>query len=246
MANLLSYSTPSIICDVVVVLIVLIFGLIALSKGFFKCLMGFIGTIVAIVLAFTFAKTMSSYFEKWWGWLTKLTQFFTEKFSAINGFDMEITGDLNGDLSSAEVPAFIVSILIKVFSDTEIPEGTTIAQLIASPLANLLIVAASFLIIFILIRLISVILANTVGLALNKMPVISGINKFFGFVLGIIEGLFLVYFILIVLSFIPVQAVTDMIYNSVLTRFLYDYNLFGWLLNFIINESFIKDILKTA
>lgn len=237
-------NTASWICDIVVILILIIFGLIALKKGFFKCLLGFIGTIASIVLAYLFCKTLMQYFESWWGWVSKLTAFFEDKFAAIPGFNQSITSDLNESLNAANVPGFIISIIVKAFADTPIPDGTTVAQLVAAPAANLLIMLASFLIIFLLVKAVCLLLAHTLGDLFNRLPVVGGINRFLGFILGIVEGLILVYALTTVMSILPFEPIHNMVSNSIVTKFFTDYNLLGVIFKWAMSTDFLRQIFN--
>ena len=75
MANLFLATTTGYIVDAVAILIIVISGTVALKKGFIRCLMGFVSTFVAILLAIILTKPVISWTNGLFGLMDKLHYF---------------------------------------------------------------------------------------------------------------------------------------------------------------------------
>lgn len=243
MYNLLSFGAGTV-GDILVFIVIMIFGVIACSRGFFRCLVGFVGTVLSIVLAFLFCKATAISLQSWFGLLDKLTDAFVKLFSNIKSLNVDVSGNVSDNLTNVGVPAFIVYIIIGSFVDlSTIASGTTAAQLVAPVVANMVLLLISFLIIFILVKIICFILNNTLGEAISNIPVIKSVNAFLGFVLGVIEGLFLIYCILYILALFQAEAINSYISTTVLISAFYNHNILGYLINWLISADWFVDYI---
>lgn len=243
MFSLLS-TTPAVIADIVVILIILAFAAIACMRGFMKCLIGFVGTVLSVVLALLLCKVLSSFLQDAFGWLTSLSNFFAEQLSNISGLNVVVSS--TDELDGFGVPQFIVSTIAAAFSGgEEIPAGTTMAQLVAPVLAQLLLNIISFLIIFLLIKLLCFILDKTLGDFIKRVPIIKSVNAILGFAVGAIEAIFFLCGILSIVALFPVDALREFIDSTTIMKFFYNNNLAGMLFNLVISSSWVSDFVKT-
>lgn len=236
--------TPSLIGDIVLIAIVLIFAFIAAYKGFFRCLIGFVGTVLSIVLAFIFCRTMANSLQNWFGLLDTFTKGFTDLISKIPAFAVPIENNVEASLSAANVPAFVVKLIVEALAGESVVAGTTPAQLIAPVVANMALLVLSFFGIFLVIKIICIILNKTFGEAIRNIPGVRSLNSLLGFILGAAEGLFFVYCLLFLAALFPIQAVTDFITQTTVMNYLYNNNLLGYLINWIISTDWLKDSIK--
>lgn len=237
-------TAPAVIVDLVVIAIILVMAIVSSAKGFMKCLIGFIGTVMSIVLALLFCKAVSSFFQNQFGWLSSLSDFFCERFSSLSAFNVPIEDAK--DLTNLNVPAFIVSVVIEAFSSSPIPEGTTAAQLIAPVLAQYLLNIISFVIIFLLIKLVCFFLNKTLGEAFRTIPIIRSVNGILGFVVGVIEAVFLICTLLYVLSFIPADGVGEFIASTVIVQFFYENNIAGIIFKLTVSSGWVFDFVTNC
>ncbi len=243
MYNLLSFGAGTI-GDILVFVVVAIFGVIACSRGFFRCLVGFIGTILSIVLAFLFCKATAISLQSWFGLLDKLTDAFVGLFSNVKSLNIDVSGNVSENLTEVGVPAFIIYIIIASFVDvSSISSGTTAAQLISPVVANMVLLLISFLIIFILVKIICFILNRTLGEAISNIPIVKSVNAFLGFLLGVVEGLFLIYCILYILALFQAEAINSYISTTVLINAFYNHNILGYLINWLISADWFVDYI---
>ena len=98
------------------------------------------------------------------------------------------------------------------------------------------------LIVSVLVFLFAFVLLQVIGTCLNlvsRLPIISGVNQLAGAAAGGIEGLFIVWvaalFIRACSSAAWIQPVLGQIQGSICLTFLYEHNLFDWLIMSILN-----------
>lgn len=186
-----------------VLALIIFFGTIisCYHKGFFKAFFGTIKVIVSVVVAYLFMPTLSYFFR------TKFIQktvsgAIEERVSAIvNG----VADKINLQKLFADMPTEFADILNRYGADTEklaeryghmtdaAEENVVdLAQTIAFPVVKTISDVLSFIAIFILAFVVLTIAIKLVSLVL-KLPVLSGIDKFLGFVLGLVSGAILLW-----------------------------------------------------
>lgn len=236
-------TTPAIIADIVVVVIILVFGAVACAKGFMRCLIGFVGTVMSVVLALLLCKAVSSFFQEQFRWLSSLSGFFCDRLSTIDSLNVAIS-EAN-ELSSLSVPAFIVSIVAEAFSGTPIPAGTTAAQLIAPVLAQMLLNVISFLLVFFLVKIICYILNKTLGEAFKRIPGIRSVNAILGFAVGAFEAILFICAALFVIALFPTDGVREFISSTSILNFFYNNNIAGMLFKLIVSSGWVTDFVTS-
>lgn len=243
MSQLLSVNT-GLVGDIVLAAVLLIFALAMGSRGFMRSLVGFLGTVLSVVLASLFAKTMASYLQEWFGLLDKFSDFFAELLSKIDILNVDVSKNVSEGLQTAGIPEIMITMIVSAFTGNEvIKEGTTAAQVVAPLMGQLLLLLISFVIIFALVKLIQFILNGTLSKAVENIPVVKSVNCMLGFILGIIEGLFIVYVVLYVCSIFQIQFITNFINSTTFIKFFYDNNLFAGLAKWVISSDWIIDYI---
>lgn len=243
MINLLA-TTPAVIADIAVIAIILIVASVTAARGFMKCLIGFVGTVLSVVLALLLCKAVSAFFQDLFGWLTALSNFFAERLSTIDGLNVVVSS--TDQLSDFNVSQFIISAIASAFSGgEEIPAGTTMAQLMAPVLAQLLLNIISFLIVFILIKVICFILNKTLGEAVRQIPIVRSVNALLGFAIGIVEAVLFICGTLSVIMFFPIDPLREFITSTAVLNFFYENNFAGMLFNLVVSSSWIVDFVNS-
>lgn len=237
-------TAPAVIVDIAAIVIILIMAIVSGVKGFMKCLIGFIGTVMSIVLALLFCKAVSSFFQNQFGWLSSLSDFFCERFSSLDAFNVPISDA--SELTDMNVPAFIVSVVIEAFSSSPIPEGATAAELIAPVLAQYLLNIISFAIIFLLIKLICFILNKTLGEVVRGIPLVRSVNALLGFLVGAVEAVLLICAVLAVISLIPADGLNDFIATTTIVHFFYENNFAGLLFKLTVSSGWVFDFVTSC
>ncbi len=195
----------SIILDISVVAIILIFLLIGLKNGMAKTLFSLIKTIVAVVVSILLgqlaAQAIYESFIK--------TNLISDMEKAINdasgGHLDEIENALN------QVPNFIINLLPNFGIDTSsISSDTNSSQGLAnniestiSPVIVLILSAICILLIYIIVSLLLKLLDKLIS-KIVKLPVINGADRILGGVFGVAIGLVIVMGLVFVIKiFVP-------------------------------------------
>ena len=215
------------------------------SKGFIKSILSFFGTIAAIVISFLLFKRFAVFLDEKFNMLLKLST-TVEGFLLKNSkFAIEISAEnIEASLSAAGVPRFMAAIILKlpVVTQNAYPEGTTLASLAAPLLANYLLLLISFLMLFIIIKII-LILLNRFADAIKGIKIVDTVDKILGFFVGAIEGLILIYIIFTILSIFPsfFAKPLGMVKQSTVANYLYESDLLGKAFDKMIDKDKLND-----
>ena len=196
------------IVSIVYVVIILLFALIGLKRGFFKTLVGVIKSVVSFIASLFLCKPIASILVKTSlgiGVQTKLFDAFTEKGGI---FSTAITESNKGELVSnaltqINIPEILHEYITKLVSDY-IPvtgEGITVANVLSSTIAYYIMVVIAFILIFIVVSLLCLLLKKLFAI-LEQIPIISSLNKILGFVLNGALGVLTVFIISFVLTMV--------------------------------------------
>ena len=91
----------------------------------------------------------------------------------------------------------------------------------------------SFFIVFIAIKILTALLSKLLSSLVEKIPVVGKLNKFLGFVLGLVQGFLIVCAVVAVLRVIPSSNVQTFVEDTIFVKWLYQSNplhvIFTWL-----------------
>lgn len=139
----------------------------------------------------------------------------------------ELTGDMLSDLP---LPKEINDLLLKNNSKETVTQmgATNIADYISKELANMIVNAVSFVILYILISVAIRIIISAADV-IAKLPLVKEVNKLAGVAVGLAEGLIVVWIFFIVVTGLTStefgQVVMEQIKNNQILSFIYDNNL---------------------
>ncbi|MBO5745808.1 MAG: CvpA family protein [Clostridia bacterium] len=213
----------SIILDLVVVAIFIVFICIGIKNGFIKTLVSLLGFVIALVLALIIANKGA--FAIYDGLIADIVK---------NGVNNALSSTVGNDVESIvmNIPEFFLDAAKALGYDiNEIVMGNlgetveltaeavanVVSRDIARPIIGNIIRIVLFLISFFVIRL----LIGWIGGILNiveKIPVLRNFNKLLGGVLGAIKGLLVVYFIcylVVLLAGMSVDGVLGISFSTI-------------------------------
>lgn len=184
--------------DIIALVVLLIFLIIGIVKGFSDQILSLLGWVAAIVVAiFTCthaAEFLSNQFpdlvetiQSWW------SDVIGEQFASVT--DKE---SLRVALENSSLPAFLHDTIIELVGE----EFTTIVYDISATLTNWTFIAVSFIIIFLLSWIVFK-LIRFIFSKITNLPIVKQIDKTLGAILGIIKGLVLLLVLTFIFSLFP-------------------------------------------
>ena len=221
------------IIDIIGIIIVLICAFIAFKKGFVKTFFGFISTFVAIILAFTLCNTGVMIIKQ----NTGIDEWIENTLTVSLKIEQkeEISGDSNEEPTVSDEDN--KNILENVFENLpeniqsmvgfeEYKENTK--KTVVASATEVILKILSWIIIYVLVRLLLLVVCLICNGIMN-IAFLKQINNLAGLILGVILGLFRVYIILAVISFlvavVPLESVVELIKSSMIISLMYENNI---------------------
>ena len=233
--SLLQANAGNYVMDVLVIVVILGVALISAKRGFIDCLFGFIATIVAIILAFVLMKPFIGWTGGIFGLQGVLEKACTDVFAKVKPFTIDISNQgIAEALAGKNLPAFLIDAIVKGVGNESIPAGTTIAMLAGDALGGFITGLISWVILFIVAKLLLTLLRHTLGTLIENIPIVGGVNHILGFFVGLLQGVMIVSGIVAVISIFPIPAATQFFSDCLFVGWLYNHNplnvILGWIL----------------
>lgn len=232
----------SLAIDALILVIGIIIILVAAKKGLIRAIMGLVSSIVSFVVAYAFTPTVSAYISeryileriagnisetlKGWAFDTSTDMFNLDRLA-----DPENSGFLS--VLNRYIVGFdkIVDSLRGLVAVSE-NEVDAVAEKIAHPVSSLLSNVIAFILLFVGTS-VALIIVTWLLDKMFKLPILSGVNKFFGLLFGIAEAVFVAYVLSMGVyhlvgtlgSVSPSIFGEDVIEKTVICRFFAEHNL---------------------
>lgn len=221
----------SFLGDLIALGIIVAFVLICARKGFINCLFKFISTVVAIVIAFSFAKTFVSITGGLFGLQTFLETSFIEASSSLDNFNVDISGqNIEELLATHDVSALITTLVLKNYTNIEVPAGTTLAMLVGESAAIWATALIAGIVLFVLVKLLMLLLRKIITAIIKRISLINILNRLLGAAVGLLEALLLISMLASLFSLFNSAAITSFMADSVILTWLANNNPIVWLL----------------
>ena len=211
-----------IVLDIVAIVLILIAMLDGRRKGLVKMLWKVGAWILTLVLVMALVKPVTE-----WAMTTDMAQ------GIVGNITAAVENNLLKDSVEALTPEAISEstnipvILIPAQTVSNLGQDLSTAALsIASALAETVVKIAVGLILFVFIRILLSILYRILNLA-TKLPVIHGVNKLLGMLMGLINIMFILYIVLGIAALnIDVESQWDIVINSTyIVKYFYNNNI---------------------
>ncbi len=178
-----------LIFTAVVLLIIAICTVLGFKKGFLKTLVSMSALIVAIILAFIFSAKVTTFIDEHTMLRQTAQEAIEEKLEKTFAEEAaETPEEQEKVLEDSWIPADLLEAMIEKQQEV----AATVAQKFAASAAELIVkgtgILVTIVVVFIIIKLL-IILSG----AVNKVPLVGGINKLFGGVLGVVRGIIIVW-----------------------------------------------------
>ena len=192
------------ILDIVIIVIALIFALVGTFKGFVKGFLGALGGIIALVAAYFLSDLVS-------GWISgsslgvktieSISSWFISKNPQFGEIVPAFTNEyLSECLSNLGIPEFLHGLIIGAI-DVSTVTNQSVAGFLAPKIAGIAFTGISYIIIFLVVRLVVFILEKVFSKAVH-MTALGVVDRILGCIWGIVKAGIIVSVIFLALSFI--------------------------------------------
>ena len=218
--------------DFIVILIVAIPAIRGYMKGFIHACLGFL----PVVVSFLGSKILSPIFSKWLR-TTGLFDFF--KKNVYQGLNLSnLLGELGEKaeqsqtsiINGMEIPDFLKNALLENNNSVvhSLFETEKLQDYIASYIANICLNVISVVVVAVVLYIVMKLFLRALNIV-SKIPVLSTVNRLCGLIIGGAKGIFIVWFIGMVMTFFyyheTFQQFFALLEKSYVTAFLYHNNL---------------------
>lgn len=238
----MDYTTTGAVMDGVALLLLIIFAVGGLRKGFVKTFFGVFGTIISLVLAVLLCASVAKFTEDKFGFVTTISNWVRGLLSNIFGeelMNMPLESATEENLTAAGVSGFIVKILLSI--DTSAVEGSTPIRDVLAPVFGFYISAGICAIGLFIIFKIILFIVGEIFRKLHELPVIGAVDGLLGFIFGLVQGAIIVEIIISLIGIIPIGAVQNLnteIPGTILTKFLNDINIYSIIVSALFRVNF--------
>lgn len=245
--NLLLVSWGSAIIDAVALIIVTLYFISGLKRGFIKTFFSTFGAILSFLFAVLLCSTVTNFLEKNYGTVSSVANWLSGGLTGIFGKDLmdtTLAQATQTDMNSGGIAGWIISLVLSLKSSADIPMDVTLSQVISPVLGFYIVCAISLLVLYIVFRIIFF-LVGELAQKLHKFKPTALVDKVLGAVFGLIKGIVILDIIIIVINAIPLGFVQDIaceIDKTVITSFISNTNLIGMLFDFLFNNGVTKFI----
>lgn len=207
------------------------------KKGILRILLSFVSTILAFMLAMflsspieSFIKNNTSIYNSMKNKMTVYVEDYIEE-----GIDLSDIENQKKSIKKLELPSVIKDKLI----DENISKDKTdlgvekFSELIAGSLADILIQAAVVIILYLIIKIVFRVLISVLNI-ISRLPLIGELNKSLGGILGIVEGVLVLWVLCIALTALSGTDTGEQILSAISSNSF---------LNFIYSNNIIMKIL---
>ncbi len=221
---------------IAVIGILIVFALIGLKRGLIQTIFTTFSLIVSILAAIFISPVLH-------GMLldnAKVTAFVTEKVNSA----MELSAlsdqlpDTNDYVNAISIPDNLKTVLSEKLSDSTYYDAAKekISDRTCAFIVALVLYAFSYVAVFIVMLILLAIIGKMLNI-ISKLPLIKQANKLAGLLLGLLQGLLIVWTLFVVLTMLSSTALgktgVDMINQNDFLSFLYNKN---FLMNFLTSK----------
>lgn len=215
-------ASAGVIVDVVFIVLLLLGLLIGVKRGFIKGICKLAGTLFAIIFALFFCISFEGVIESLFGMRTAISNGLLGSLSEKELFQTELSGMAHDALialfEDAGIGGAASSAAADIVVEQNVPEGTTLAMIAAPIFAKWISIAISAILLFVLIKLATVIIASVFTRIVEKIKLLRILNRLFGGLLGLFKACVLVFILLMIATWLPFDAVQTFIDGTTIVR----------------------------
>ena len=206
------------IANSIIIIVLIGFIIYGFVRGFLRQVIGVVGTVLAFVLAALLCGTLVEIIKNNTGIYASIADFFKKILPNIDKEAIE------------KYPAFLQVIFAPMMED-----AASAVDTVSDTLTRLVLSFAAYLVILLVVKLLCIIVAMILDKIFERTA-LGLVNKLLGLILGLIKGVLLVSAILFLVELVLVPstpAVAEEIESSAISKFLLDFNVYGWIFKLV-------------
>ena len=219
------------IADVIVLLIILIFGFVGYKRGFVKTAFGMASFFVAIILAFCLYKVAAYTLAE----RTEIDEWIYNTIAGkVTQEETQTSNDLENKKESQSLEEAVKNLpenMKEQLGLDEVKDQTK--AIVAERVTEIALNIISFVGIYVVARIALAIVCFVLD-KLMLLPVLKQVNEIMGLIIGIVQGLLGICMVLAIITFLTsicgMDTIIAYINNSVIAKFLYENNFIIYLL----------------
>ena len=221
--------------DGLALVVILVFSLTSLKKGFVRCLFGFVSGLLAIIFALLLMRSVLEWTDGLFGLQKAMEKGLVNAFSDMNAFSVDVSTTGLQSAMDGKIPAFLQGIITDSVGNATLAPGTTLATLVGESVAKLGATLLSFIFLYILIKYLLRLLSRVLSSVVEKIPIVGSVNAFLGLGVGVLQGFLIVSVAVAVLSLLPSESIIAFFNDCIFIKWLYNanpvYTVFGWFIS---------------
>ena len=223
------------VVDILAIVLIIGFALTAAKRGFIDCLFGLVTTLLAFLVAILLLKSVLRWTNGLFGLQGVMQGACAKALSKVKALNIDVSNaGLQASMEANKIPAFLVKFVVNSVGNETIAAGTTLAMILGNPLGKFITSLITFFILFIVAKLLLNIVKKMLSAIVNKTPFVSTLNRFLGFLVGLVQGWLLLSAVIAVLGVIPIANVSNFFSDCVILKFLYNRNLINIIIGWVI------------
>ena len=231
----LSVSWATLTIELLAVIVIIGFAMLSAKRGFVDCFFSLITTVVALIVALLLMRGVLRWTNGLFGLQGLLENGCASALGKIKGLNADVSNaGLQAMLEEQDIPAFLAKLVVDSVGNSEIPAGTTLAMVVGAPLGRLITSLIVFFVLFLTTKFILTLIKRAISNFVNELPVISGVNRLLGFLVGLLQGILIVSLVVAILGVIPVDGIGAFFNKGWVLKVLYNHNPINYIIGWII------------
>lgn len=210
----------SIIVDIIILAIIALCVFLGYKRGLVGVAFKIFSFIIAIAISLIFYKPIAGYIID----NTKLDESISQKVVEVMNKNEEEKESSSQEEENSNVSSVIVKHINESVENATQEAKDSIVESASYGIATSIIRFGVMIILFIVTNILLLIVKAFTNF-LTDLPILKQFNELGGILYGLIEGLFFVYVLLAIFSFISIGNIQEIISNSYIGSILYNYNL---------------------
>lgn len=218
------------VLDLIVFALLTFFALIGLRQGFVNRIVGVVGGLLALILAFSLCKPFASLLDSLFNLNSGLAKLIAKAFKNNDALNVTVaqSEQVSQILQEENIPSFIRKAIL---NSSIVSSDLSIAQMLSQTIAKYCSAAIGFIILLVTVKIACRLLKFAFSKIEERSICIFLANKILGVCFAFLQCLIILYLFFFVVNILPSSFAGGLqrtIEISKITRFLTQHNLFSW------------------